>query len=85
MDDRTKVRVMLPHWLDHNEGHGKEFLAWADKLRQAGEREAAEALAQAAASLDEAQQSLDEALRLLGGPLEGEDRGGHHHHHHHGH
>lgn len=32
MKDIEKLRVMLPHWIDHNQGHGGEFAQWAEKL-----------------------------------------------------
>jgi hypothetical protein len=80
MNDVEKLRVILPHWIDHNTGHGKEFVTWAGTLANAGEQEVAELLQKAAAYLEQADSVLKEALHKAGGPLAGED---HHHHHHH--
>ncbi len=74
MDDNTKLRTLLPHWIEHNGEHAEEFKAYA---ATAGKAEAK--LLAAAQLMVEANARLSEALDALGGPLE------HHpHHHHHG-
>ncbi len=78
MNDIEKLRVLLPHWIEHNEEHAAEFRAWAERLQQAGRQEAAQSIIVAADRLDGANIPLSEALEKLGGPLE-------HHHHHHDH
>jgi hypothetical protein len=70
-----KLRVLLPHWIEHNEEHEAEFREWAERLRQAGHEEAAQNIVAAADHLGEANSPLSEALKKLGGPLE------YHHHH----
>ena len=32
MNDLEKLRVILPHWIEHNIGHGREFANWAETL-----------------------------------------------------
>jgi hypothetical protein len=86
MNDLEKLRVMLPHWIDHNLGHGEEFSQWADKLT-ADNPEVAALLRRAFNSLQDAQLYLEKALAKAGGPFEKEHgehhgHGGHHHHHH---
>ena len=81
MNDLEKLRVMLPHWIEHNKGHGEEFAQWADKLT-AGSPEVAGLLKRAVSSLHEAHAALEDALARAGGPLE---KDGHHHGHHHHH
>ncbi len=84
MNDLDKLRVMLPHWIEHNLGHGAEFSQWADKLT-ADTPEVAELLRRAVNSLQDAQSALEDALGKAGGPLEGKSHhghGGHGHHHH---
>jgi len=81
MNDLDKVRVMLPHWIKHNQGHGAEFFQWAEKL-EAGFPEITTLLRNAAESLEEAQKSLEEVLNQAGGPVEHESchSAGEHHH-----
>ena len=80
MNDVEKLRVILPHWIEHNIGHGKEFATWAETLDSAGEKEIAELLDKATAYLEQADSVLKKVLAKTGGPLEGESS--HHHHHH---
>ena len=82
MDVIEKLRVMLPHWIEHNRGHGKEFSQWAEQLA-ATDSELADQLFRAVHSLEEAHQALEQALVLTGGPED--DSAGHEHHHHHHH
>ncbi len=81
MTDIEKLRVMLPHWIQHNSSHGEEFKKWAEILKNAGESEIVSLLEAAIAGLSEADQVLSKALEKLGGPPENAE--GHHHHHHH--
>ncbi len=83
MNDLDKLRVVLPHWIEHNSGHGGEFDHWAAKVGAAGRQDVAELLQKAAAALSKADGYLREALRAAGGPHEKSGHGGQHHHHHH--
>jgi len=74
-----KVRVMLPHWIEHNQGHTAEFSTWAEKL-VTDTPEVAALLRRAVDSLEKAQSALEEALARGGGPLD--DAAAHHGHHH---
>lgn len=91
MKDIEKLRVMLPHWIDHNQGHGGEFAQWAEKLAD-DSPEVVVLLREAVQSLEKAQRSLEEALEKAGGPLEMPSNHGtcthnhsHDHKHHHSH
>jgi hypothetical protein len=64
MKDADKLRVLLPHWIEHNDEHSAEFREWA--LR-AGE--AQQDLLEAAQLLEDATASLESAMKKLGGPL----------------
>lgn len=79
MNDLEKIRVMLPHWIEHNSGHGREYAQWSRLLAANGRDEIAELLNRAEASIMEADAALREALRLAGGPSPG--HGSDHHHH----
>lgn len=87
MNDIEKLRIMLPHWIEHNKSHSDEFKKWAEKIKNAGETELASLLVKAINGLTEADMALSTALEKLGGPAEGAE--GHHHHdhdhEHHGH
>ncbi len=84
MNDLDKLRVMLPHWINHNQGHGEEFAQWMEKL-ESETPEIATLLDRAVHSLQEAQSALEEALHKAGGPLSDQSAGHTHsnaHHHH---
>jgi hypothetical protein len=80
MDVVEKLRVMLPHWVEHNRSHGKEFAEWAAQLAESNSDLAAQ-LDKAVHALSEAQQALEKALLIAGGAAEHSDHGHHHHHH----
>jgi len=75
-----KLRVLLPHWIEHNNNHIAEFRKWEGEARKESGEEVAQLLDKAISDMEVAGQSLSEALGKVGGPLEG--GGGHHHHHH---
>lgn len=82
MNNTEKLRILLPHWIEHNDEHGREFQRWAKAMEEDGNTETAEALVKAAAMAAEVSRALDKALKLAGGPLG--DHSHHHHHHHEG-
>jgi hypothetical protein len=65
MSEQDKLRVVLPHWIEHNAEHANEFRLWA---KLAGEAEAD--IEVAAAQMEAANEALAAALVKLGGPLE---------------
>ncbi|MHB8810739.1 MAG: hypothetical protein ACYC9M_12125 [Desulfobulbaceae bacterium] len=73
-----KLRVLLPHWVDHNHQHGEEFRKWAAQVREEGHLDLAELLDQAIGSMATTDGILAKALGTIGGP----DACHHHHHHH---
>jgi hypothetical protein len=81
MSEKTgieKLRILLPHWIDHNNSHIAEFTKWKDiAASEAGEK-AVKKIEEAVAAMEKCGVALDEALEELGGALED-----HHHHHHH--
>jgi len=72
MNEVDKLRVLIPHWIEHNEEHAGEFRRWA---KEAGG--AAEDILDAADSMSRINQSLAIALEKLGGALP------HYHYEHH--
>ena len=71
--DRDKLRILLPHWIEHNNEHTKEFYDWADKAVEARAQ-----ILEAAAQMEIVNHSLQAALDQLGGAL---DEGPHEHSH----
>jgi len=74
-----KLRVLLPHWIEHNNNHIAEFKKWENQARAESGKEVSLLLEKAISDMEEAGKSLSEALEKVGGPLE--SREGHHHHH----
>ena len=72
-----KLRILLPHWIEHSYSHQKEFEKWAETAQQEGEAAVAAEIKTALESLEKADNALKKALESLGGSVEG-----HHHHHH---
>jgi hypothetical protein len=82
MDQKTtteKLRILLPHWIEHNHNHEAEFEKWAALVRAEGQGSLAALLDKAVASMAETDGLLKKALAEVGGPSEC----GHEHHHHH--
>ena len=65
MEEIDKLRVLLPHWIEHNGEHAGEFRDWAERAGAARH-----ALLNAACLLEEANSRLQEGLDGLGGLLE---------------
>ena len=74
-----KLRVLLPHWIEHNNNHIAEFRKWENEARAESGKEVSLLLEKAISDMEEAGKSLSEALEKVGGPLESGE--GHHHHH----
>ncbi len=70
MDENTKLRMLLPHWIEHNGEHAQEFRDYAGRSSD----ETRASLMAVAQLVEAANARLEEALAGLGGPLE------HHHH-----
>jgi len=72
VDDMEKLRVLLPHWMEHNDEHAADFVGWADKATLAGRDDAAQMIGDAADAIRQANTGLQAALDKLGGLLPGE-------------
>ena len=64
MNEVEKLRVLIPHWIEHNQEHAAEFRKWSE---QAGV--AAPEILAAADEMIQANVSLTAALEKLGGAL----------------
>jgi len=66
MIDLQKLRVLLPHWIEHNAEHAAEFREWAERVRVAGQEGPAADIALTAEELGWANEQLAAALEKLG-------------------
>jgi len=83
MNELEKLRVLLPHWIEHNRGHAEECNKWATLAGQ--ERNAKEVksnLNAAFTAMEEVNKYLEKALTAAGGAATNDTHGHHHHHHH---
>lgn len=71
MNEVEKLRVLIPHWIEHNDEHAAEYRRWAE---QAGE--VSDDILAAVQALAQVNRSLSNALQKIGGPAS------HHEHHH---
>jgi len=74
MNDRDKLRVLIPHWIEHNAAHAAEFRRWAENAGAAAPH-----ILTAAKAITEANRALDTALAALGGPANPPDSQPHPH------
>ena len=77
MNQLEKLQVLLPHWIEHNQGHAEECRKWAADVEDA---EVQSSLNAALAAMEVVTNNLEKALDAAGGP---KADGGHSHHHHH--
>ncbi|PKN46495.1 MAG: hypothetical protein CVU58_07590 [Deltaproteobacteria bacterium HGW-Deltaproteobacteria-16] len=84
MDQKTtmeKLRILLPHWIEHNHNHEAEFKKWVELVGSEGHAVLADLLAKAVVSMAETDTILKKVLAEIGGPGEGHHHGHHHHQH----
>jgi len=79
MEQMEKLRVLLPHWIEHNRGHAEECGKWSVAARNAGDGTVADHIGSAIAAMNQASEFLEQALSAAGGKIV---EHGHHHHHH---
>ena len=62
MNEIEKLRMLIPHWIEHNNEHAEEYHRWAEKAS-----EASADLLVAVDALKKINQTLGAALEKLGG------------------
>lgn len=65
MSDAEKLKILLPHWMEHNEEHAASFASWAKAMRLAGREDVAAALAKIAREARTLQHLFQEAMKLV--------------------
>ena len=76
MNELEKLQVLLPHWIEHNQGHTEECRKWVD---QVGQEQVQSSLNAALEAMAQVSKHLNKALDAAGGSVATEER--HHHHH----
>jgi hypothetical protein len=66
-DDLAKLRILLPHWIEHNQDHAQGFRKWAEKAREMGLEGVAEQIEVAVERMAVCNEALAEALKALEG------------------
>ena len=64
-DEKERFRILLSHWVEHNDGHAKEFREWAQKAGKLGQTMVCEDIVQAARQMEKANGFLLAALGRL--------------------
>jgi len=64
-DDLAKLRILLSHWIEHNEEHAERFREWAEKAREMGLEEVAQRIEEAVKHIATCNEALSEALKVL--------------------
>jgi len=70
-DDLAKLRILLPHWVEHNAEHAESFRKWAGRARELGLEAVAEKIELAVERMAACNEALSAALKAL------EERHGH--------
>jgi len=65
MEEKDKLRILIPYWIAHNNDHAQEFRDWAVLTELVSEE-----ITAAADTVVLANKSLSSALEKLGGPLQ---------------
>ena len=62
-----KLITLLSHWVDHNESHKDNFVAWADRAEEGNFSEVARHLKEAGALSHQVTEALKKARKALEG------------------
>lgn len=62
MNELEKLRILIPHWIEHNEEHADEYRRWAENVK-----EVSTDLLTAVEALERVNRTLGVALDKMGG------------------
>ena len=85
MNEMDKLRVLIPHWVEHNQEHANEFLDWVKQIEHVTAEVAIADMQAAVEAMKTVNAHLGTALEKLGGPLEYAPDHSHTHPHDHDH
>lgn len=63
--DIETLKILLAHWIEHNNSHEEGFREWADKAKNLGKAEVSQLISKAADSLKAASNYLLEAKKHM--------------------
>ncbi len=66
MEDRERLRVVLKHLIEHNEGHAEDYKRWIELAKNAGMDTVAGLIREANDHAEKASVALKKALDLAG-------------------
>lgn len=66
-DDLAKLRILLPHWIEHNDEHAESFREWAGRARGMGLETVAKQIEVAVERMAACREALAAALKELEG------------------
>lgn len=81
MDDKERIRIVLKHLIEHNEGHKEDYKRWVELARQNGLNDVASLIEEAGSYMEKTGSALDHALEHLGGAPHTGHAHPHDHHH----
>ena len=64
-NELAKLRILLPHWIEHNGEHAESFREWAEKVRGMGLEEVAQRIEEAVGYMATCNEALTAALKAL--------------------
>jgi DNA-binding ferritin-like protein len=65
MDDKERLRIVLKHLIEHNEGHIEDYKRWVELAKNAGLDNVAELIEQANSHVEKAGAALKTAAGLV--------------------
>ncbi len=65
MDEIQKLKILLPHWMEHNDEHAKTYKEWAERMSCLGKKEFAEALEAIHRESQKLRRAFEDALRVI--------------------
>jgi hypothetical protein len=65
VEDKERLRIVLKHLIEHNEGHAEDYKRWVELAGAAGMDEAARLITEAGDHVEKASAALKKALDVV--------------------
>ncbi len=65
MEDKERLKIVLKHLIEHNEGHVEDYKRWIDLARQSGMDGIVSLIEEANGHVEKASAALKQALELI--------------------